>query len=140
MRNLRRDPNEKGKIDPRQKPYLPFVEKKHEETLFIDGNFPRSLRINPMSMSKYVVFDVVREMDGTCYKQPPSCAFSTSSGLSSSSSSFSTIHAANQASNLRLKREQEEINLLRETQYNLIMILSQGRTIPTRIFREKFIK
>ena len=119
MRNLRRDPNEKGKIDPRQKPYLPFVEKKHEETLFIDGNFPRSLRINPMSMSKYVVFDVVREMDGTCYKQPPSCAFSTSSGLSSSSSSFSTIHAANQAANLRLKREQEEINLLRETQYNL---------------------
>ena len=58
MRNLRRDPDATGKIDPRQKPYLPFVEKKHEETLFIDGNLPRSLRINPMSMSKYVVFDI----------------------------------------------------------------------------------
>ena len=46
----------------------------YDQSLMVEGPYPRVLNLKPMTMSRYLVFDVLREPDGDCYEKVPECA------------------------------------------------------------------
>ena len=49
--------------------------------LTVEGPYPRVLNLKPMTMSRYLVFDILREPDGDCYENVPECAVQAQRGL-----------------------------------------------------------
>ena len=69
-----------------------------------------------MTMSRYLVFDVMREPDGDCYENVPECAIQAQRELDQAVVEYRTQDARDNLEKKQNEVEAKEIETLRETQ------------------------
>ena len=88
----------------------------YDQSLVVEGPYPRVLNLKPMTMSRYLVFDILREPDGYCYEKVPECAVQAQRGLDQANEEYRQQDAIIHFKEKQNAVEAREIETLRETQ------------------------
>ena len=75
----------------------------YDQSLMVGGPYPRVLNIKPMTMSRYLVFDVMREPDGDCYENVPECAIQAQRELDQANVEYRTQDARDNLEKKQMK-------------------------------------
>ena len=101
----------------------------------VGGPYPRVLNIKPMTMSRYLVFDVMREPDGDCYENVPECAIQAQRELDQAVVEYRTQDARDNLEKKQNEVEAKEIETLRETQAEVENLdVGDDDSIPKKSF------